>query len=182
MLTEIENQIGDLIEQKKTIDKKIRELRKAKKAEKILKYTNRAEEIIRLRSEGYTFNEIGEIYGISGNRVRQIFGKEDQRKSRIEKFGEIATLSSRVFRALNLSNIKSKEHLIECLEDEGGVAIVKNNFGDTAIMELEDFVGFKIDSIGYAVCLFEYAGRAYERPCVVLRKHEFKSGEQNDTL
>ena len=101
-------------------------------------------EIFKLRNQGYTLNQIGEKYNISGSRVRQICKRQERRERMLLECDELANLPLPVYRALYRNNIKSKDFLIECLNDKNGLGI--DRIGAKGLEELEKFVGFKIDA------------------------------------
>ncbi len=108
--------------------------------------TKRNLEIYELRKRGITFQKIANYYGISVERVRQIYRSEKFKNEELDK-NDIALcmeLSNRTINCLRRSDIKTKDYLVELLNDKNGAGVY--GIGENGILEIEKFVGFEIDS------------------------------------
>ena len=122
----------------------------------------RNNEIVNERLAGRTYRSIGEEYGLSTNRVRQICEKENAIKKRQERLKEIRRehaerekyldehgrldgLTPRLYNAVRRGGADTKDELVDMLCSEDGIEV--RNVGSKSIAELEEFVGFKIERV-----------------------------------
>ena len=122
----------------------------------------RNNEIVNERLAGRTYRSIGEEYGLSTNRVRQICEKENAIKKRQERLKEIRReqaerekyldehgrldgLTPRLYNAVRGGGADTKDELVKMLCSKDGIEVI--NVGSKSIAELEEFVGFKIERV-----------------------------------
>lgn len=144
----------ELIERKKilqdeikNIDKKIRKINQDERTKK----RRRECYIYQERENGKTYSSIAKDYGISVERVRQLYEKAKRRKNMTKDDPSFSLLSNHLLWILKRSKIKTREQLIVLLNDSCGCAICSNGFGEITHGELDDFVGFETEIIGAGV-------------------------------
>ena len=130
-------------------------------------------EIYELRKRGITFQKIANYFGISVERVRQIYRSEKFKNEEIDKNDIVhcMELSVRTINCLRRSDIKTKDYLVELLNDKNGAGVY--GIGENGILEIEKFVGFEIDSkkAKYPERIGNYV---YHRNITILRKKTSK--------
>lgn len=122
----------------------------------------RNNEIVNERLAGRTYRSIGDEYGLSTNRVRQICEKENailkrqerlkeirreqaEREKYLDEHGRLDGLTARLYNAVRCGGADTKDKLVEMLCSEDGIEVI--NVGSKSIAELEEFVGFKIERV-----------------------------------
>ena len=122
----------------------------------------RNNEIVNERLAGRTYRSIGEEYGLSTNRVRQICEKENaikryqermkgkrillaEREKYLDDHGRLDELTPRLYNAVRCGGADTKDELVEMLCSKDGIEV--RNVGSKSIAELEEFVGFKIERV-----------------------------------
>ena len=122
----------------------------------------RNNEIVNERLAGRTYRSIGDEYGLSTSRVRQICEKENaikryqermneirreqaEREKYLDEHGRLDGLTSRLYNAVRGGGADTKDELIEMLCSEDGIEVI--NVGSKSIAELEEFVDFKIERV-----------------------------------
>lgn len=123
---------------------------------------NRNNEIVNERLAGRTYRSIGEEYGLSTNRVRQICEKENaikryqermkkkrivqaEREKYLDEHGRLDGLTPRIYNAVRRGGADTKDELVDMLCSEDGIEV--RNVGSKSIAELEELVGFKIERV-----------------------------------
>lgn len=122
----------------------------------------RNNEIVNERLAGRTYRSIGEEYGLSTNRVRQICEKENaikryqermkkkrivqaEREKYLDEHGRLDGLTPRLYNAVRRGGADTKDELVDMLCSEDGIEV--RNVGSKSIAELEELVGFKIERV-----------------------------------
>lgn len=122
----------------------------------------RNNEIVNERLAGRTYRSIGEEYGLSTNRVRQICEKENaikryqermkkkrivqaEREKYLDEHGRLDELTPRLYNAVRRGGADTKDELVDMLCSEDGIEV--RNVGSKSIAELEELVGFKIERV-----------------------------------
>lgn len=119
-------------------------------------------EIFNERLAGRTYKSIGDEYGLSTNRVKQICDREMvlmERESRLEQkrlqqeerdkyldeHGRLDALTPRLYYRILRGGADTKDKLVEMLCSENGIEV--KYVGNKGIAELEAFVGFRIKRV-----------------------------------
>ena len=148
----------------KNIDKKNRKISQDERMQKI----RREYSIYQERENGKTYSSIAKDYGVSVERVRQLYVKAKRRINMTNDTPSFDVLSNRLLRILDRSKIKTREQLIDLLNDSCGCAIYSYGFGEVTHGELDDFVGFETKIIGAGV--WQEPGCLIHNHYYVLRK------------
>ena len=130
------------------------------------KRDDRRAKIMELRERGKSLRAIGEIFGISTERVRQITKTKTEEKEMLFD----GRLSKRVYHPLMRAGIKTKEQLELALVN--GLCVC--NIGEKACAEISDYLGESVAIVGKRTMpfftsegyhLFDYERRVlqYER-------------------
>lgn len=121
--------------------------------------SKRLEEIVKMREQGKTLCEIGEHFGISSERVRQIIKKHTETVS-VPFEGK---LSTRTWHALCRTGIENKEQLEKALEN--GICV--QNIGKEGAKEIAEYIERKIvfdgrETIHGITCIYKKRRLKYE--------------------
>lgn len=122
----------------------------------------RNNEIVNERLAGRTYRSIGEEYGMSTSRMKQICDRENtilkrqerlneirreqaEREKYLDEHGRLDGLTPRLYNAVRRGGADTKDELVEMLCSKDGIEV--RNVGSKSIAELEEFVGFKIERV-----------------------------------
>lgn len=105
----------------------------------------RNEDIISMRKNGHTLEEISNIFGLTKERIRQICLREENKKKAKEKYKDFAELTTRTRNAILRAGVKDKPDLIRKLK----AGFTVTNIGEKSIEELESLVGTGINGNEY---------------------------------